>query len=53
MAYKDSARFYDLFASEDDVPYYKELGLQYGSALEVDVGTARVALELARASVEV
>jgi len=53
MAYKASARFYYLFASENDVPYYKELGLQYGNALEVGVGTARVALELARAGVEV
>jgi len=53
MAYKDSASFYDLFASENDVFYYKELGLQYGSALEIGVGTARVALELAKAGVEV
>ena len=53
MAYKDSAPLYDLFASENDVPYYKELGLQYGSALEIGVGTARVALELAKASVKV
>ncbi|MCW3986059.1 MAG: class I SAM-dependent methyltransferase [Candidatus Bathyarchaeota archaeon] len=53
MAYKASPRFYGLFASENDVPYYKELGLQYGNALEVGVGTARVALELARARVEV
>jgi ubiquinone/menaquinone biosynthesis C-methylase UbiE len=53
MAYKNSAPFYDLFASENDVPYYKELGLQCGSALEIGVGTARVALELAKAGVEV
>ncbi|MDH5448425.1 MAG: class I SAM-dependent methyltransferase [Candidatus Bathyarchaeota archaeon] len=53
MTYKDSAPFYDLFASENDVPYYKELGLQHGSALEIGIGTARVALELAKAGVEV
>lgn len=53
MAYRESAPFYDLFASENDVSYYKELGLQCGSALEIGVGTARVALELARAGVEV
>lgn len=53
MAYKDSAPFYDLFASENDVPYYKELGLQHRSALELGVGTARVALELAKTGVEV
>jgi SAM-dependent methyltransferase len=53
LAYKDSASFYDLFASENDVPYYKELGLMYGSALEIGVGTARVALELAKAGAEI
>ena len=53
MAYKDSASFYDLFTSENDVPYYRELGIRYGSALEIGVGTARVALELAKADVEV
>ena len=53
LAYRESARFYDLFASENDVQYYKELGLKCGSALEIGVGTARVALELARAGVEV
>jgi len=53
VSYKDSASFYDLFASENDVLYYKELGLQSGSALEIGVGTARVALELAKSGVEV
>ena len=53
LAYKDSAPFYDFFASKNDIPYYKELGLQYESALEIGVGTARVALELAKAGVEV
>lgn len=53
MAYRESAPFYDFFASENDIPYYKELALYYGSALEIGVGTARVALELAKAGVEV
>ena len=53
MAYKESAAFYDFFVSENDVSYYRELGLRCGSALEMGVGTARVALELARAGVEV
>lgn len=53
MAYKNSASFYDFFASENDTPYYKELALQCGSALEIGVGTARVAIELAKAGVEV
>ncbi len=53
MAYSNSAPLYDLFVSENDISYYRELGLQYGSALEIGVGTARVALELARVGVEV
>lgn len=53
VAYKDSASYYDLFASENDVAYYKELGSRYRNALEIGVGTARVALELARVGVQV
>ncbi len=53
MAYKDSAPFYDLFASENDIAYHRELGLEHQKALEIGVGTARVALELAKAGVEV
>ena len=53
MAYIHSAPFYDLFTSQDDISYYKELGLQYANALEIGVGTARVAIELAKEGVEV
>jgi SAM-dependent methyltransferase len=53
MSYDRSAKYYDLFGEKDDSAYYKELGMQYGSALEIGVGTARVALELAAAGVDV
>ena len=53
MAYKESAPYYDLFTDENDVDYYKALALQHKSALEIGVGTARVALELAKAGVQV
>ena len=53
MAYRESASYYDLFIDEDDVGYYKALALQRESALEIGVGTARVALELAKAGVRV
>lgn len=53
LAYQESAQLYDLFAENDDVSYYKTLGLQYGTALEIGVGTMRVALALARAGVKV
>lgn len=53
MGYERSAQFYDLFGEKPDIEYYKGLGMNYGSALEIGVGTARVALELARAGVAV
>jgi len=54
MTYRLSARFYDLFGSKNDLDFYKELALQSGNrALELGVGTARVALSLARAGVTV
>ncbi len=53
MSYKESARYYDLFGEKPDIPYCQNLGIEYGSALEVGVGTGRVALELAKAGVEV
>ena len=53
MAYRESAPYYDLFIDENDVDYYKALALQHGSALEIGVGTARVALELAKAGIQV
>jgi len=52
--YKEGAeRFYDLFGEKDDVEFYvgqaKRCG---GKALELGVGTARLAIRLARAGVE-
>ena len=54
MNYGPAAKYYDLFASRDDVDFYKELALKHGrKALELGVGTGRVAIELARAGVSV
>jgi len=54
MNYGPASRYYDLFASMNDVKFYKELALENGKkALELGVGTGRVAIELARAGVSV
>ena len=54
MTYRLAAKFYDLFDSKDDLDFYKELALQSGGkALELGVGTARVAIPLARVGVTV
>jgi len=53
LAYQKSAPLYDHFAEKDDISYYKTHGLQYGNALEIGVGTMRVALALARVGVKV
>ena len=54
MTYRLAAKFYDLFGSKNDQEFYKGLALQSGKkALELGVGTARVALSLARAGVTV
>ena len=54
MTYRLAAKFYDLFGSKNDLEFYEELALQSGNrALELGVGTARVALSLARAGVTV
>jgi ubiquinone/menaquinone biosynthesis C-methylase UbiE len=54
LTYRLAAKFYDLFGSKDDLEFYKELAVQSGeSALELGVGTARVAIPLARAGVRV
>jgi SAM-dependent methyltransferase len=43
-----------LFGSKDDIKFYKELSLQSGNqALELGVGTARVAIALAKAGITV
>lgn len=53
MGYEASAKYYDLFGEKPDLDYYTSLGITYGKALEIGVGTARVALELAKAHIEV
>ncbi len=54
MTYRLAAKFYDLFGSKNDLEFYKELALQSGNkALELGVGTARVAISLAGAGVTV
>jgi ubiquinone/menaquinone biosynthesis C-methylase UbiE len=54
VTYRLAAKFYDLFGSKNDLDFYKELALQSGNkALELGVGTARVAISLARAGVTV
>lgn len=54
MTYRQAARFYDLFGSKNDLEFYKELALQSGNkALELGVGTARVAISIAKAGVTV
>ena len=53
MGYRKSAKYYDLFGEKSDIEYYRTLGKKHGAALEIGVGTARVALELALAGVDV
>jgi ubiquinone/menaquinone biosynthesis C-methylase UbiE len=54
MTYRLAAKFYDLFGSKDDLEFYKELALHSGGeALELGVGTARVAIALAKVGVTV
>ena len=54
MNYGPASKYYDLFASNDDVDFYKELAIKHGKkALELGVGTGRVAIELAKANVTV
>lgn len=53
MGYEVSAKYYDLFGEKPDLEYYKQLAVEAGQALEIGVGTGRVALELAKAGVEV
>lgn len=54
LTYGKAARFYDLFGEKPDVEFYKEQALRSrGKVLELGVGTARLALELARCGVRV
>jgi SAM-dependent methyltransferase len=54
MSYREGAeKFYDLFGEKDDAPFYVELAHGHGDrALEIGVGTARLAIQLARAGIE-
>ena len=54
MSYRTGAeRFYDLFGEKNDVEFYVSQALRLGGkALELGVGTARLAIHLARAGVE-
>lgn len=52
MTYRSASKFYDLFGSKNDLEFYRELALLNGKkALELGVGTARVAIHLAKAGV--
>lgn len=52
MNYGPASKYYDLFASNDDLDFYRELAVKHGrKALELGVGTGRVAIELAKAGV--
>lgn len=54
MNYGSASQYYDLFASNVDINFYKELSVKQGKkALELGVGTGRVAIKLARAGVSV
>jgi len=55
MTYREGAeKYYDLFGEKQDEPFYLDLARKHGyKALELGVGTARLAIQLARAGVEV
>lgn len=54
LNYQEGAKkFYDLFGEKDDVEFYVAQAKKHGGrALELGVGTARLAIRLARAGVE-
>lgn len=52
--YGIASKFYDLFGSKNDIAFYREQAIRHGrKALELGVGTGRVAIELAKAGVSV
>lgn len=54
MNYGPASKYYDLFASKDDLDFYRELAEKHGRvALELGIGTGRVAFELARRGINV
>ena len=54
LNYKEGAeKYYDLFGEKDDVEFYVSQAKKHGGkALELGVGTARLAIHLARAGIE-
>jgi SAM-dependent methyltransferase len=54
MSYSEGAeKYYDLFGEKDDAPFYIELAREHGvKVLELGVGTARLAIQLAREGFE-
>jgi ubiquinone/menaquinone biosynthesis C-methylase UbiE len=54
MTYREGAeKYYDLFGAKDDEPFYIGLAKEHGGkTLELGVGTARLAIRLAREGVE-
>jgi ubiquinone/menaquinone biosynthesis C-methylase UbiE len=54
MSYREGAeKFYDLFGAKDDASFYIDLAHEHGDkALELGVGTARLAIQLARVGIE-
>ena len=54
MTYRLASKFYDLFGSKNDLEFYRELALKSGNkALELGVGTGRLAIPLAKARITV
>lgn len=55
MAYREGAKkYYDLFSARNDAPFYIELAHRHGDrSLELGVGSARLAIQLARAGIEI
>jgi len=55
MTYREGAeKYYDLFSEKQDAPFYLDLAREHGGkALELGVGTARLAIQLARAGVDI
>lgn len=49
-SYRESAIYYDLFANNDDLPFFLEIANRFGSPiLELACGTGRVSIQLAEA----
>ncbi|MFX0094483.1 MAG: class I SAM-dependent methyltransferase [Candidatus Hodarchaeota archaeon] len=46
-------KYYDLFGYKNDASFYINLASKYNKALELGVGTARLAIQLAQAGIEV